>query len=328
MRKNLATFGTILGVSFLPSVVTACSPVAEAPLPIGLHDSLVHAFDIENETQRETAIENILREYLAHESREVVNQTVVYLWRNQRWIDLRRYEHLVASISPEFSLESWLAERMFDKYQLRSQPLGHRLEFYQTALIEGKAKFPHGSSFDLDDAARSVASTGLTDLTPLLEERFPETRMATRHGITFDEFMSNFELFMGATDWDSAYLLAVKRLNDINDRVFRERISNDDDFRSQARGVFNYVCAEDPFTGSIAPGCEFVLRIYIRQACFWFKSELKRREAGEKPSMPGPCGSHPISWLASLETHSFQGRKFNAHFSDAWKDKESCSLPQ
>ncbi len=324
MRNILAAAPTILAFMCFPTAVSACLPVAEAPLPIGLHDSIVGAFEINDVSERENAIEEILREYLAHESREVVHQTIVYLGQHQRWIDLRRYDHLVSSISPRFSLESWLAGRVFDMHQLRQEPLSHRLQLYRAALIDGEVKLPHGSNFYRDDAARHVASSGLTELLPLVEEHFSETQMAIRHEITFSEFMTDYEWYLGGSDWDSAFLLAVERLDEIDECVFREQMNNGEGFREQAKRIFEYNCAENPFTGNVEPSCEYALEIYVRQKCFWFETELKRRESGAEPPKLGPCGSHPVPWLANLERYSFQGQSFKQHFIDAWKDNEGC----
>ncbi len=326
MRIIIATISALLAVVLTPSTVFACLPVVEASLPIGLHDAIIGAFEIQDSSQREKAIEGILRAYLAQESREVVHQTLVFLLQNERWIDLRQFNHLIPSISPNFTLESWLAASVFDKNRLRREPLDYRRDLYRTALMEGKVELPNGSTFDRDDAARRVASSSFTDLMPLVEEYFSETRMAVRHGVTFSEFERDYELVLEATGVDGTRLLAVRHLSGIEEHVFRERMNSEDDFREQALRVFDYVCAQNPFTGTVEPACEYVLQIYIREQCFWLEELRTILKSGGRPPMPGPCGSHPVTWIGSLERYSFQGRAFKAQFNDARKGMEGCDF--
>lgn len=325
MQVFRAIIFVLLAVGCFPDTVLASLPIVEAPRPKGLHDGIVDALEIQVESDRSDAMEEILWSYLANESREVVHQTLVFLSINSRWIDLRQFDHLIPSISPSFAGESRLAAWIFDRNRLRREPLNHRLDIYRIALIDGKVELWNGSSFDRDDAAQHVASSGLMELMPLVEEYFSETRMAIQHGVTFSEFENDYALFLGATDADGARILAVNRLKDIEDQGFRERMTNEEGFRKRARRAFDYVCAQNPFSGAIEPACEHVLQIYIREQCFWLEALQTILEAGEKLPMAGPGGSHPVSWIGSLERYSFQGRTFEAHFYDARKEMEGCN---
>jgi hypothetical protein len=286
----------------------------------------VEAYGIPAASDREHAIEELLRSYLANDSRETVNQTLEYLSLNSRWIDLRPFDHLVSSISPRFKFESWLAASVFDQNRLQREPLDYRLDIYRAALIDGQMKLWHGTVFDRAKAVASVASSGLSDLMPLVEAHFKETRLADRHGKTYREFIEDYELYLGASDTESAFLLAAGRLADIDEQIFREWMNNDEDFNRRVLRILNYVCAEDPYTGAVGPGCIHAFNIYVGQECLWVESESDRIEMGGTPSMPGPCGSHPIPWLGSLERYSLDGRPFKELFDDVRRGVEECGF--
>jgi hypothetical protein len=156
------------------------------------------------------------------------------------------------------------------------------------AITTGEANLPRGTRIDRFVAIRLVAQRGVGELQEVCEKHYPSLSTTSKEWLPLERFRLELELTAGGGTRDRALELAAKRLQEMDECLFSERLKDDEDFfREMVRYFTAVACDISPIDGAQRASCEGFYQLFIRE---WSRGEDE----------PTPIDSAESDWIRSM----------------------------
>jgi len=296
----MTRMNVIVPVCIAVSLIVGAGPLCEASSPSVLAppqelvDGLRQAFSLEDDTEREAAIRELLDTHLVLSDLGHAKTVWMYLRQHRQWIDFSPYSDTFWRLAERFQTSSYANLPMYS--YLRTAPRDERLAIYRKALRTGSAEVaPWSPECTVFDAIHGAAYDGLIELEDDIRAAYQGIRPALQKLVSFDDLLLDLHLRAGAENRQDAARLAAERLRDMDPLEFRRSMEESPVFDRVVQETLDEVCAVSPFDDTQSPACSAMADLYVTQLALGLS--LSKRTPSQGDARRSPDWSTLPEWL-------------------------------
>ena len=253
MRSRLARSIVLVFIVALGSGSVTPSMVNELPKYSDCQRQVLRSLLVDDPQERHLAVTEALRVEFSDHSGSCYGESIAFLERISRWVDLKEFESLILEIDDVKQRPA--GRRVLDMNQLSRSSRGNRENYYRRAIASGRTELPLGSVLDRFVAMHLAALDGMTELVPDIEKYHEAMQIELRSSLPLEYLNLTASYRSGASDRTGAVQNAATRLKAEMARDLWERFLVSETFRRVLDETVGESCQVNPLTGGITQEC-------------------------------------------------------------------------